>query len=196
MVEKNEKKSKISRRDFLKDAGICAAIGGAALVAGCAGKTTTETVTVTSPPVTKVNETTKTVSVTGSSTTQTVTVTGPTSTVKTTTTATVTSPPVTATVAPTSFTILNPEGQMEPIPLKPLAKRISGGLAGKTIYVVSVNFTATDQFLVALTKIFKEKFPTSNPVFKVKAGSYAASDPDLWAEVKAKAAGFVMAVGH
>jgi hypothetical protein len=185
MVEKNEKKSKISRRDFLKDAGICAAIGGAALVAGCAGKTTTETVTVTSPPVTKVNETTKTVSVTGSSTTQTVTVTGPTSTVKTTTTATVTSPPVTATVAPTSFTILNPEGQMEPIPLKPLA-----------IYVVSVNFTATDQFLVALTKIFKEKFPTSNPVFKVKAGSYAASDPDLWAEVKAKAAGFVMAVGH
>jgi hypothetical protein len=49
-------KSKLSRREFLKDAGICAgcaAVGGAAVLSSCAGKATTETVTVTSPPITK-----------------------------------------------------------------------------------------------------------------------------------------------
>jgi hypothetical protein len=62
-----ENKSDISRREFLKDAGLCAgcaAIGGAALLSGCAGQTQTETVTttntttVTSPPVTKTVQTT------------------------------------------------------------------------------------------------------------------------------------------
>jgi hypothetical protein len=35
---------------------------------------------------------------------------------------------------------LNPEGQIQPIALTPLAPRISDGLDGKTIYVVSVKF--------------------------------------------------------
>lgn len=195
--EKKRNATDVSRRKFLKDAGIVAALGGAAVLASCA-KATTETVTYTAPAVTKTNETTKTVSVTGPATTQTqmstVTVTGP-ATTKT-TTVTTTAPAVTTTVAPTMFTINNPEGQLADIPLKQLTKRVSGGLAGKTIYCVSVNFTSTEPFLVAMQKIFKEKYPTMNAVYKTKAGSYAASDPDLWAEVKAKAAGFVMAIGH
>ena len=154
--------SSLSRREFLKDAGLVvggAAIGSAALLSACSPKTTTVTQTNT-------------------------------------TTTTFTPPAATVTVEPTSLTILNPEGQMEPIPLTPLAARVTGGLAGKTIYVVSVNFTGTEPFLEELTKLFKEKYPTANVVYKIKAGSYAAADQALWDEVKAKANAFVMAVGH
>jgi hypothetical protein len=61
--EQNQVPANISRRDFIKNVGICAgcaaAAGGASLLSGC-GKTVTETVpttktaatTVTSPPVT------------------------------------------------------------------------------------------------------------------------------------------------
>jgi hypothetical protein len=56
-AKKKEESGGISRREFLKDAGICAgcaAIGGATILSSCAGKTTTQTVTSTvTTPVTK-----------------------------------------------------------------------------------------------------------------------------------------------
>ena len=61
MAEKEKKPAEISRRDFLKDAGLLvggAAIGSTVLLAACAGEGTTETVTNTT---TQVN--TKTVTV-------------------------------------------------------------------------------------------------------------------------------------
>jgi hypothetical protein len=182
MSEKIDKKesSGISRRDFLKDAGLLAAVSSTALLAACAGESVTQTLTQTK---TQTATATTTVTATGAP-------------VTTTTTVTTTAAPTTVTVEPTSVTILNPEGQMEPIPLTPLAPRVTGGLDGKTIYVVSVNFTGTEPFLQELQKMFQEKYPKANVVYKIKEGSYAASDQVLWAEVKAKANAFVMAVGH
>jgi hypothetical protein len=62
---KDKEPGQISRREFIKDAGLCAgcaAVGGAALLSGCAAQAQTETVTttVTSPPVTKTVQVTAT----------------------------------------------------------------------------------------------------------------------------------------
>jgi hypothetical protein len=197
---KDSKPSSISRREFLKDAGIIvggAAIGSAGLLASCAGKTVTETLTQTTTKSATQTVTQTNTQVNTQFATTTVTAAAPPAATVT-VTATKTAAPTTATVTaePTSVTILNPEGQMEPIPLTPLAQRVQGGLAGKTIYVASVNFTGTEPFLQELQKLFKEKYPTCNVVYKVKEGSYAASDDKLWAEVKEKAQAFVMGVGH
>ena len=54
-MSEEEKKSGVSRREFLKDAGLVvggATIGSMAFLSACKGTTTTETKTVTSPPVT------------------------------------------------------------------------------------------------------------------------------------------------
>jgi hypothetical protein len=100
-------KAKLSRREFLKDAGICAgcaAIGGAALLSGCA-KTTTETVTNTVTGAGK----TSTVTAAGTNTTMTITATGA-ATTKT-VTATLPGTTVTATAAApaASISLVNPE---------------------------------------------------------------------------------------
>lgn len=90
--QKSEKEDtgKISRREFLKDAGLIvggATIGSMAIVSACGGGETTQTVTST---VT----TTNTKTVTGAGGTSTVTVTAPGGTATT----TITAPPVTTTV--------------------------------------------------------------------------------------------------
>jgi len=188
MITKKGKSGKLSRRDFLKDAGLLvggAAIGSTVLLAACAGETETETMTktVTGPGTTS--------TVTGPGTTMTETVTGPGSTSTITATETVT-------VTPTSegmITVLNPQGQRYPIQLKPLAPRLDT-LDGKTIYLVDVHFTATQQFLEELEKLFHERLPNTTIVRKIKAGSYSASDEELWDEVEANADGWIMAVGH
>jgi hypothetical protein len=198
--EKQKNHPTISRREFLRDAGLVvggAAIGSAALVSACSGGTTTETVTNNlTQTVTSTKNVTQTVTTTGAAqvVTTRVTTTAAPSTV--TVNSTVTAPASTVTVEPTSLTILNPEGQMEPIPLTPLTPRIKTGLAGKTIYIVSVNFTGTEPFLQELQKLFQEKYPTSTIIYKIKEGSYAASDQNLWNEVAEKADAFVMGVGH
>jgi hypothetical protein len=129
--EMKEKGSKqLSRRQFLKDAGICAgcaAIGSAALLSSCAGKTTTETVTVTGPGKTSTvtgpgSTTTATVNVTAPAITTTVTGPATTKTVTATTTATV--------AAAISTPIFNPLGAHEILSLT--APRLST-LAGKKI---------------------------------------------------------------
>jgi hypothetical protein len=117
-LSEEKKNTDLSRREFLKDASICAgcaAIGGVALLSACAGKTTTETVTsvkTVSPPAS----------------TNTVTVTGPATTV----TGAATTTTVTATAAPASYsmTILNPESDINVKYL--FAKRLDT-LAGKTV---------------------------------------------------------------
>jgi hypothetical protein len=195
---KGSKPSSISRREFLKDAGIIvggAAIGSAGLLASCAGKTVTETLTQTTTKATTQTVTQTNTQVNTQFATTTVTAASPPAATVT-VTAAGTSSTATVTAEPTSVTILNPEGQREPLILQPLAKRVSTGLDGKTIYVVSVNFTGTEPFLQELQKKFQAKFPKANVVYKIKEGSYAASDDKLWAEVKEKAQAFVMGVGH
>jgi len=192
MTKKNKKSNVLSRRDFLKDAGLVvggAAIGSTVLLAACAGEPETTTVTSTAP-----------------GTTSTTTVTGPGSTVTSTMTQTVTGPAQTQTVTATKtvtataqqenlITIMNPEGVRDPIIYQQLAPRLST-LEGKTIYLVDVNFTATWQLLEELEKLIKERIPSATVVRKIKAGSYAQSDNDLWDEVEEKADAFIMGTGH
>jgi len=176
MTEKSKKGSGgLSRRDFLKDAGLLAggaAIGSTILLAACAGEPETTTITKTE---------------TGPGSTTTVTAPGTTTTVTKTMTATA--------QAGQLITIMNPEGPRDPIVYQQLAPRLNT-LEGKTIYLVDVNFTATWQLLEELEKYIKEKIPSATVVRKIKAGSYAASDPDLWDEVEEKADAWIMATGH
>jgi hypothetical protein len=183
---KKKKSGELSRRDFLKDAGLIvggAALGSTVLLAACAGEPETTTITQTQ---TKTETATTTATAPGTTVVQTQT-----------RTATTTLPAVTTTttVAPTTVTVLNPEGPRDPIVRQKLAPRLTT-LVGKTIYLVDVNFTATWQLLEELEKLFKERLPNTTVVRKIKAGSYGAADTALWDEVQAKANGFVMATGH
>ena len=44
--------------------------------------------------------------------------------------------------------------------------------------------------------VLKEKYPKTNWVFRNKIGSYFQDDPELWAEIKEKGHGMIMAIGH
>jgi len=211
MTIKKGKSGGLSRRDFLKDAGLLAggaAIGSTVLLAACAGEpeTTTITKTETAPGAT-VTSTAPGATVTSTAPGATVTSTAPGATVTSTApgaTVTSTAPGTTTTVTKTMtttaqagelITIMNPEGQRDPIVYQQLAPRLNT-LEGKTIYLVDVNFTATWQFLEELEKYIKEKIPSATVVRKIKAGSYAASDIPLWDEVEANADAWIMATGH
>ena len=93
------------------------------------------------------------------------------------------------------ITVLNPLGQPPPIALVPMAPRLDT-LDGKTIYIVDVGFTDTHQFLVEMQKILAERYPKANWVVRTKIGTYFEDDPKLWAEIKQKGNGMIMAVGH
>jgi aerobic-type carbon monoxide dehydrogenase small subunit (CoxS/CutS family) len=83
MTEKKKKSGEISRREFLRDAGLLVggtAIGSSILLAACGGETTTETVTNTVTSTAPGGTQTVTSTVPGGTTTVTSTVSGPTST--------------------------------------------------------------------------------------------------------------------
>jgi len=144
MAEGKKKKESggISRREFLKDAGLFvggAAVGSTMLLAACGGKDETST--------------------------------------------------------ESNITVLNPEGQPPPINLMPLAPRLDT-IEGKTVYLVDIKFTATQQLLEELEKLLNERYPNTTIVLKMKAGSYAESDPELWNEIKEKGDAAIIALGH
>ena len=93
------------------------------------------------------------------------------------------------------ITVMNPRGIKPPIRRIPMAER-PNTLEGKTIYVVDTRYPRTRVFVEELFKVLKEKYPTTNWVFRDKFGGYMDDDPDLWAEIKDKGHGMVMAVGH
>jgi hypothetical protein len=93
------------------------------------------------------------------------------------------------------ITVLNPRGIQPPIRLIPMAPRLEN-LDGKTIYVVDTKYPLTRPFVQEVYSLLKEKYPKTNWVFKDKIGSYFDDDPKLWAEIKEKGNGMVMAVGH
>lgn len=92
------------------------------------------------------------------------------------------------------ITVYNPRGIQPPIRLIPMPER--GPIEGKTIYLVDTKYPNTKPFANELFKILKEKYPKTNWVFKDKRGMYMDDDPDLWAEIKEKAQGMIMVVGH
>lgn len=93
------------------------------------------------------------------------------------------------------ITVLNPLGQPPAIARVPMAPRLTT-LEGKTIYIVDIGFTDTHQFFTEMQKLLSAKYPKTNWVIRIKAGTYFDDDPKLWAEIKEKGHGMIMGVGH
>jgi hypothetical protein len=93
------------------------------------------------------------------------------------------------------ITVLNPLGQPPAIERVPMAPRISD-LKGKTIYIVDIGFSATQQLLTELQSLLTERYPDTKWVVRKKIGTYFNDDPGLWAEIKEKGHGMIMGVGH
>ena len=92
------------------------------------------------------------------------------------------------------ITVYNPRGIQPPIRLIPMAER--GGIEGKTVYLVDTKYANTKPFVNELYKILQERYPKTNWVFKEKIGMYMDDDPNLWAEIKEKAQGMIIGIGH
>ncbi len=93
------------------------------------------------------------------------------------------------------LTTLNPKGNPPPVHLIPMAPRLTS-LDGKTIYLVDTGFMNGDALLNEVKLWFGRNMPTTNVVFRKKAGAYGEDDPPLWAEIKAKGDAAIMAIGH
>jgi hypothetical protein len=96
---------------------------------------------------------------------------------------------------PAKVTALNPRGMPPAIQLVPMAKRLDS-LDGKTIYLVSDGFPGADTFLKQVSVWFSKNMPTVTTVYRQKRGGFADDDPQLFAEMKEKANGVIMAIGH
>ncbi|OFZ98769.1 MAG: hypothetical protein A2Z64_06745 [Betaproteobacteria bacterium RIFCSPLOWO2_02_67_12] len=91
--------------------------------------------------------------------------------------------------------VLNPRGTPPAIGLRPMAPRPES-LDGRTVYFVDVRFMNGGVFLGEIQKLFAEKFPHVTTEFRQKRGGYTEDDPALWAEIQARDALVVMAIGH
>ena len=69
-------------------------------------------------------------------------------------------------------------------------------LDGKTIYLVDNGYLGSDNLLKGMVAWFEKNMPNTTPVFKRQAGGFSATDPKLWAEIKEKADGVIIGMGH
>ncbi|HLB30508.1 MAG TPA: hypothetical protein VJN91_03175 [Gammaproteobacteria bacterium] len=93
------------------------------------------------------------------------------------------------------LTVLNPLGQPPAIARIPMAPRLDT-LDGKTIYIVDIGFTDTHQLLTEMRDLLKSRYPKAAFEVRKKAGVYYEDDPQLWAEIKERGHGMIIAVGH
>ena len=93
------------------------------------------------------------------------------------------------------ITVMNPRGIMPPIRLIPMAER-PDSLDGKTVYIVDTKYPNTKPFVNELQRNLAQKYPRTTWVLKEKAGFYLQDDPPLWAEIKEKAQGAIVLIGH
>ncbi|HTY61699.1 MAG TPA: hypothetical protein VMG30_05525 [Acidobacteriota bacterium] len=94
------------------------------------------------------------------------------------------------------ITVLSPVGKPPLVQLKPMAPRLNT-LDGKTIYLINDGYLGTDILLGEMQAWFKANMPKVNIVYREKGGGgFTAEDPELWAEVKEKANGVIMGMGH
>ena len=91
--------------------------------------------------------------------------------------------------------VLNPQGIKPAIRLIPMAER-SGTLDGKTIYIVDTKYPNTKPFVNELQKHLAANYPKTTWMVKDKVGGYMEDDPKLWAEIKEKAQGAIVLIGH
>ena len=100
-----------------------------------------------------------------------------------------------ATAADEKITVMNPRGIMPAIERIPMAKR-PGSLDGKTIYIVDTKFPNTKPFVNGLRDNLAAKYPKTTWIGVDKKGNYMLDDPELWAEIKEKADGAIVLLGH
>ena len=91
--------------------------------------------------------------------------------------------------------VFNPRGIQPEIRKIPMATR-PATLDGKTVYVVDIKYANTQPFVNELMSGLKAKYPGTNWVLRQKLGMYMDDDPKLWAEIKEKAAGSIVLIGH
>ncbi len=91
--------------------------------------------------------------------------------------------------------VMNPRGIQPEIRKIPMAKR-PATLDNKTVYIVDIKYPNTKPFVDELYAALKSKYPKTTWVLKEKAGGYMDDDPALWKEIKAKAQGAIVLVGH
>jgi hypothetical protein len=91
--------------------------------------------------------------------------------------------------------VFNPRGIQPDIRKIPMATR-PATLDGKTVYVVDIKYANTKPFVNELMAGLKAKYPNTNWVLREKLGMYMDDDSKLWAEIKEKAAGSIVLIGH
>jgi hypothetical protein len=93
------------------------------------------------------------------------------------------------------ITVLNPLGTPPPITLKTMAPRLNT-LEGKTIYLVNQGYLGTDNLLNEMMVWLQKECPKTNFVYKELGRSMGPQAPPLFAEIKEKADGVIMGLGH
>ncbi len=93
------------------------------------------------------------------------------------------------------ITAMNPRGILPLIRRIPMAPR-PATLDGKVIYLVDSRYPRTREFVEELHKVLQEQYPKTTWVLRDKFGGYVDDDPKLWAEIKEKGHGMIMALGH
>ncbi len=91
--------------------------------------------------------------------------------------------------------VMNPRGIQPEIRKIPMAIR-PANLDNKTIYIVDTKYPNTKPFVEELFSALKTKYPKTTWVLKEKFGGYMDDDPALWKEIKEKASGAIVLVGH
>jgi hypothetical protein len=91
--------------------------------------------------------------------------------------------------------VMNPRGIQPEIRKIPMATR-PATLDGKTVYIVDTKYPNTKPFVQSLHEALQAKYPKTTWVLKEKLGGYMDDDPNLWKEIKEKAAGAIVLVGH
>ncbi len=95
----------------------------------------------------------------------------------------------------TKIVVLNPRGIQPEIRKIPMAPR-QATLDGKTVYIVDTKYPNTKPFVQELFAALKAKYPKTTWVLRDKFAGYMDDDPNLWKEIKEKAAGAIVLLGH
>ena len=90
---------------------------------------------------------------------------------------------------------MNPTGYPPSIAQLEMAPRLDA-LEDKTLYIVDCRFDDGDILLQQMQAWFKERMPKVKTVFARKSGVYWDDDVGLFAEIKKKADGVILGVGH
>ena len=91
--------------------------------------------------------------------------------------------------------VMNPRGIQPEIRKIPMAPR-PATLDEKTVYIVDTKYPNTKPFVEELYAALKSRYPKTTWILKEKFGGYMDDDPKLWKEIKEKAEGAIVLVGH